>query len=81
MDASLDASSDASYIIKKSSIPNLCNSSLINNEKTCKYCNSYMFVFSTREQLFSCGKHINNMVSLTSTTRSIYVFQKDTGTL
>lgn len=68
-----------SYIIKKSSIPNQCNSSLINDEKTCKYCNSYMFVFSTGEQLFSCGikKHINNIESLISTKRSIYVFKKN----
>lgn len=68
---------DFSLVLKKN-IPNHCNTSLKKKGKKCSNCNTYMFVLSTGEQLFSCGiqKHIDNIVGLVSSKRSIAVFQK-----
>lgn len=68
------------YLLKKSTIPTHCCSPLINkNNASCKNCNSYMFILSTGEQLFSCGvkKHMNYITSLASPERKVYVFQKN----
>ena len=69
------------YLIKKSTIPKYCSAPLMKRYNSlCKNCNSYMFILSTGEQLFSCGikKHMNYITSLTSPERKVYVFQKNT---
>lgn len=75
----MDTNNHNTYVIKKSIIPTHCCSPLIHKDTFCKNHNSYMFILSTGEQLFSCAikKHINYIKNLSLHERTVYVFKKN----